>query len=60
MPKSEALRLAQVALLTGDARADGGSGSSDRLLTLERAAPKSGNWSHPFYWAPFVLIGNWK
>ena len=40
--KAEALREAQVALLTGKA---GGP-----------ARP----YAHPFYWAPFVLVGNWR
>lgn len=37
MPKAEALRQAQLALLKGEAR-----------------------YNHPYYWAPFILIGNWK
>jgi CHAT domain-containing protein len=37
MPKAEALRQAQVALLKGESR-----------------------YNHPYYWAPFILIGNWK
>jgi CHAT domain-containing protein len=41
MPKGEALRLAQEAMLTG-----------------KLAGAKA--WSHPFHWAPFILIGNWK
>jgi CHAT domain-containing protein/Tfp pilus assembly protein PilF len=36
MPKAEALRQAQVALLKG------------------------ARYNHPYYWAPFILIGNWK
>jgi CHAT domain-containing protein len=57
MPKGEALRQAQVALLESKIRGEGGA---DRLLTLDRPRVEGGNWSHPFYWAPFVLIGNWK
>jgi CHAT domain-containing protein len=27
---------------------------------LGNAEPRTGvNWRHPFYWAPFVLSGNW-
>jgi CHAT domain-containing protein len=58
--KVEALREAQLDLLHGRSKA--ASGSSDRGLSSEdskeRASP--GDFSHPFYWAPFVLMGNWK
>jgi CHAT domain-containing protein len=45
--KVEALQQAQLALLRGTA--DGAS--------KERPASQ---YANPFYWAPFVLIGNWK
>lgn len=38
MPKAEALRLAQIELLHGNAQP----------------------YTHPYYWAPFILIGNWR
>lgn len=41
--KAEALRQAQIALITGSFQS--GSQPSNRL-------------SHPYYWAPFILIGN--
>ena len=52
MTKAEALRQAQLLLLRG----------SDSTLHIsdppgERAASQ---YSNPFYWAPFVLIGNWR
>ena len=48
LPKAEALRQAQLSLLhapSGRSRTDG----SEEALSR-----------HPFFWAPFVLIGNWK
>jgi CHAT domain-containing protein len=42
--KVEALRDAQLSLLTG------------RVRPKER----SGDYSHPYFWAPFVLMGNWR
>ena len=24
------------------------------------AAVGAKNWMHPFFWAPFILIGNWQ
>jgi CHAT domain-containing protein len=43
MTKAEALRQAQLALLQGRVKAD----NTNIDLT------------HPYYWAPFVLMGNW-
>jgi CHAT domain-containing protein len=30
---------------------------SARGLVLSRAAPEGGDYAHPYYWAPFVLVG---
>jgi CHAT domain-containing protein len=40
-----------------DASAPTGAG---RGAQVEGGQVGSGGWSHPFYWAPFVLIGNWR
>jgi CHAT domain-containing protein/Tfp pilus assembly protein PilF len=57
--KVEALREAQLDLLLGKT---GSAGVSNRGLNSEdaQAAPASVGFSHPFYWAPFVLMGNWR
>lgn len=44
--KAEALRQAQLALLRGAA--------------APASVPHDAGYSHPFYWAPFVLIGNYQ
>jgi CHAT domain-containing protein len=57
--KASALRDAQVALLRGGAA----STTGDRRGLKAVASPSSGQsaqYSHPYYWAPFILIGNWK
>jgi CHAT domain-containing protein/tetratricopeptide (TPR) repeat protein len=56
MTKAEALRLAQLALLRGDAT--GGSGA--RGLRAPGGDTAATKFSHPYFWAPFILIGNWK
>jgi CHAT domain-containing protein len=59
--KDEALRQAQLRLLSGDAVA--AKTDANRGVTLVDAPSTSNgttNWSHPYYWAPFILIGNWK
>jgi CHAT domain-containing protein len=67
--KAEALRQAQLELLTGQTntvsqtrtqRAEivGGeaASTSQPSFTPDAKAPLA----HPYYWAPFILIGNWK
>jgi CHAT domain-containing protein len=62
VPKVEALRQAQLDLLQGrvtaqsDASGRGFKHAEDKPGT---PAPPSG-YAHPFYWAPFVLMGNWR
>lgn len=51
--KAEALRQAQLALL----------GEPDKAMnskTSNSRKPSSSEFSHPFYWSPFILIGNWQ
>ena len=64
--KAEALRRAQLALLKG--RTDVASVRSQRGFEVanETEAPVSSGaavslgYGHPYYWAPFVLIGNYQ
>ena len=63
LTKAEALRQAQLALLTGQ---ESGSGSVKRgarrsdgnqaaAFTIDPKAP----FAHQYFWAPFILMGNW-
>ena len=57
--KVEALRQAQLDLLLGKARAQGAG--SDRGFAISKpAGPAVAGYAHPYYWAPFVLMGNWR
>jgi len=66
LDKADALRQAQLALLRGTAKVDDVAGAQ-RGLTRVSAAQAGGNfrvdpgapYAHPFYWAPFILMGNW-
>ena len=72
--KSEALRQAQLALLKGGdtlSKQESEAGRGIRLAKVNvnekeeagiktyRRDPKA-PFAHPHYWAPFILIGNWK
>jgi len=59
--KVEALRQAQLDLLLG--RVNQGSDPGARgsaLVEVGNATPAIAGYAHPFYWAPFVLMGNWR
>jgi CHAT domain-containing protein len=57
--KVEALRQAQLDLLLGKARVQG-DGTDRGFGTGKSQSPAPAGYAHPFYWAPFVLMGNWR
>ncbi|MCU1268363.1 MAG: hypothetical protein JWM21_4681 [Acidobacteria bacterium] len=70
MSKIAALREAQLKLLRGEITVDA-TQSPSRQITHEDAKPEDvkrplfkldpqAPFAHPYYWAPFILIGNWK
>jgi len=61
MGKAEALREAQLALLRGSAGAPQSTTGRGVQITGEPATvPQATSYAHPYYWAPFVLIGNYQ
>jgi CHAT domain-containing protein/tetratricopeptide (TPR) repeat protein len=63
--KSQALRQAQLSLLYGDAASQ--NDGDERTVAVVEARPgaetasansTASGLSHPYYWAPFILIGN--
>jgi len=66
LDKADALRQAQLALLRGTVAADD-TGNAARGLARASKPRTSGNfkinpsapYAHPFFWAPFILMGNW-
>jgi CHAT domain-containing protein/Tfp pilus assembly protein PilF len=57
--KAEALRQAQIALITGDYKALAQqSGEVQPQMENNPSSQVSNKFSHPYYWAPFILIGN--
>ena len=59
--KAEALRQAQLALLHGGAVTPGAkTGRGFETSQTPSATQSSLGYAHPYYWAPFVLIGNYQ
>jgi CHAT domain-containing protein/Tfp pilus assembly protein PilF len=57
--KVEALRQAQLDLLRGRVTVGSGRrGRGSEMMTRNTGA--STEYAHPYYWAPFVLMGNWR
>jgi CHAT domain-containing protein len=59
MTKAEALRQAQISLITGDNSILGEERGIVAVRSLNNLEPEVANrLAHPYYWAPFILIGN--
>jgi CHAT domain-containing protein len=60
--KGEALRQAQLALLSGSAApiAAGNDRGIHPIAQQAAAAADEAAYSHPYFWAPFVLMGNFQ
>jgi len=67
LDKAASLRQAQLALLHGSANAGSTPGDDRRGLARVVANSSGGSvggeshppYAHPFFWAPFILMGNW-
>ncbi|NEQ23218.1 MAG: tetratricopeptide repeat protein [Microcoleus sp. SIO2G3] len=59
LTKAEALRQAQIALITNNSQALGEQRGVGVEAVGDRTQPSvQAQLSHPYYWAPFILIGN--
>jgi CHAT domain-containing protein len=63
MTKAQALRQAQLSMLRGDAATAENADSRTIFSVVPGSRTNSTNstapgFSHPYYWAPFILIGN--
>jgi CHAT domain-containing protein len=57
--KSEALRLTQELFIHGELSMPGGEQLKLRGVGVADIEDTGVNYSHPYFWAPFVLSGNW-
>jgi CHAT domain-containing protein len=67
MTKEEALRQAQISMLRGDIRPRSAEELGNRgihthaaVATTGFAYDKTRPFAHPYYWAPFLIYGNWR
>ncbi len=66
--KAESLRRAQLAMMYGKYKSTDGStirGTAVFSLNGDKNQPpfkrdENAPYSHPFYWSPFILFGNWR
>jgi CHAT domain-containing protein len=57
--KAEALQKAQIAMIEQTTNGTGQRGDSFKLPSTDGSKPAiTRDPSHPYYWAPFILIGN--
>ncbi len=63
MTKAEALRRAQLAFIRGGTTGSPAGASRGATARGDKSASfvpdASAPWAHPYYWAPFILMGNW-
>jgi CHAT domain-containing protein/uncharacterized protein HemY len=67
MSKAEAIRTAQKEMIDGKIKASGQTGGcraedfgSDGGKTNQFKCDPNAPFSHPYFWSPFILIGNWR
>ena len=60
MPKSEALQKAQLELINSRLKPMNGTGQRGLKLVKGRRFNLTADSSHPYFWAPFVLVGDWR
>ena len=63
--KAEALRQAQLKLMCGEYSTPSEARRGVTIIRQEGEAPDfkpnpKAPYSHPYFWAPFILIGNWR
>jgi CHAT domain-containing protein len=67
LTKAQALRQVQLGFIEGTSRGSSAPQQTRNAVRQDRAAPAAPAWqqrpgapfSHPYFWAPFVLMGNW-
>jgi len=59
LSKAEALRQTQIAFIHGE-QTTTSVDSVSGVVALGADSGKPSKYEHPYYWAPFILMGNWR
>ena len=60
MPKAEALRKAQMDLMKSTVRFTVTRAGGGMIPPTQKESEEVMECSHPFFWAPFILLGDWR
>jgi CHAT domain-containing protein len=60
MPKAEALRKAQMDLMKSTVRFTVTRAGGGLIQPAQKGSEETIECSHPFFWAPFILLGDWR
>jgi CHAT domain-containing protein len=60
MPKAEALRKAQLDLMKSTVRFTVTRAGESVTQPTQKVSEEAIECSHPFFWAPFILLGDWR
>jgi len=60
MPKAEALRKAQLDLMRSTVRFTVTRAGGGVIQPTQKHSEEAIECSHPFFWAPFILLGDWR
>jgi CHAT domain-containing protein len=60
MSKSEALRKAQLDLMRSSIRPNVERSSRGNVQSINYPQDTTTEYSHPYFWAPFILLGDWR
>ena len=58
LDKAAALRAAQIAMLRGEAAVSASDERGAKSLAVSAPAAAADH-RHPYFWSPFILMGNW-
>lgn len=61
LSKADALRAAQMRMLSGETVVAAADADDERAAQSKQKHKRSdqAGFSHPYYWSPFILMGNW-
>ena len=59
LSKADALRQAQRMLITGQLSSEASSAQSGLNVAIPTTSKPTSLYAHPYFWAPFILMGNW-